>query len=184
MNHSEFNKKRNQFLAEIIPYVQIEKDDFLQRVANEECYEKTVYNWAIRLFDKGTSIENAITIVHRTRRIMLIHRTHNPFDYELDLTIENIHTMLSEYHTYNQLPPEKQQIVQEKIAKQFDHKARLEAIEEVLEDMNPEIKLEKESEKIKILQVTLQRIMDNIRKWNLTAYWQNKQKKAPKENDN
>lgn len=174
MESHEHYKRRNQFLTEIIPYVQVEKGDFLQRVANQECYETTIYDWIMRLFDKDTSLDDAISIIHRARRFVLIYKTHHPFDYHLDITLENIHAMLSEYPKYNQLPLDKKKIVQHKIAEKFDHKARMEAIEQVLEDMNPEVKLELENNQISILQITLLRILDGIRKWNLTEYWQKK----------
>jgi hypothetical protein len=157
----------------------VEKDEFLQRVANQECYETTIYEWAMRLFDKGTSLDDAITIIHRARRFILIYKTRHPFDYHIDITIENIHAMLSEYPKYNQLPPDRKKIVQQKIAKKFDHKARIEVIEQILEDMHLKVKWEKENNHISLLKITVQHIMDSIRKWNMTDYWQNKRKNHP-----
>ncbi|WP_143273637.1 hypothetical protein [Aquimarina sp. MAR_2010_214] len=155
-------------------YVEVEKDEFLQRVANKECYELTIYNWTMRLFDKGTSIEDAIHLIHRARRFVLINRTYRSFSYPVDISIENIHTMLNEYPKYNQLSSNKKQIVQQKIAEKFDQKARLEAIEQVLKKMHLEGRLEPDNNKRGIFTATLLRFKDSIMKWKCIEYWQKK----------
>ncbi len=180
MESHEHIKQRNLFLAEIVPYVQIEKNDFIERVAKRECYEWTIYRWIMRLFDKGTPIDEAITIIHRTRRMVLIHRTRNAYEAHSDISNENLHKMLSQYPKYNQLSPNQKKQVQEKIAARFNHMARFEAIEQVLEEMNPEVKREKETEDLSILKVTANRIMDMVRQWNLTEYWEKKKRNRPK----
>ncbi|WP_024773082.1 hypothetical protein [Aquimarina macrocephali] len=176
----ELNKRKSQFLFEIIQYVQVEKDEFLQRVANQECYETIIYNWAIRLFEKGTSLDDAITIIHRARRFILMYSTRHTFDYHMDMTIENIHSMLSEYPEYNALPSDKKQIVQQNIVEKFDQKARLEAIEQVLKKMHLEGRLEPDDNEKSTFKAVLLRIITSIRKWKRIGYWQHKKKNRPK----
>jgi hypothetical protein len=94
----------------------------------------------------------------------------------MDMTIENIHSMLSEYPEYNELLPDKKQIVQQNIVEKFDQKARLEAIEQVLKKMHLEGRLEPDDNPMSIFRATLLRFKDSIRKWNLTKYWQNQKK--------
>lgn len=164
MESHEHIKQRNHFLAEIIQYIQVEKGEFMQRVANQECYETTIHNWAIRLFEKGTSLDDAITIIHRARRFILIYSTRHTFDYHMDMTIENIHTMLSEYPDYNKLPPDKKQTAQQSIAEKFDQKARHKAIEQVLRKMHNEGRLEPENSEKNTFKAKLLDIIARIKR--------------------
>ena len=73
---------QNQFILSIIQSIQIEVDDFTQRVANKECYELMIYRWSMRLFLKGLSSKQAIKIIHRARNFILLHRVKNSSIYK------------------------------------------------------------------------------------------------------
>ncbi len=174
MESHEYIKRRNHFLEEIVPYVQIEKDDFIERVAKRECYEWTIYKWIMRLFDKGISADEAITIIHRTRRIVLIHRTRSAFEVYHDITNQNSHNMLSEYPIYKQLTSYQQKQVRNKISAKFNYVAPFESIEQVLQEVKPEIKKKKEAENFGKQKGNTNWIIDRFRQWNLTVFWQKK----------
>ncbi len=172
------NKNRNQFLTTIIKSIQIEMDDFMTRVANKDCYESLIYKWAIRLFDKGTTTDYAISVIHRARRFVLINKTYNNFlKPTTNVALDKILTMLKEHPNYNRLDAERKRIVQKKIMEMFNHNARIEAIEQVLKKMNPKVSVDREKNQVLFIKVTANRIMNAIRKWNLTEYWQNRSKR-------
>lgn len=170
MSHSELDNRRNQFLSEIIQHVQVEKGEFFQRIANQECYETTIYNWAIRLYEKGTSLDDTIAIIHRARRFILMYSTRHTFDYQMDMTIENIHSMLSEYPEYNELSPDKKKIAQQNIVDKFNYKARLEAIEQVLKKIHNEERLGLDDNQMNTFKATLLSVIASIRKWKCNGY--------------
>lgn len=175
----ELTNNRNKFILAIITSLQIEMDDFMERVANEECYESLIYNWGIRLFEKGTTTIYAIKVIHRARRFVLITKSSNNYVKTLDLTLEKTLIMLKEHPKYQKLDTESKLIVQKKVAELFNNNARMEAIEEVLEQMNPNVFVDKQKNQVAFIKVTANRIMNAIRKWNLNDYWRNKRKKKP-----
>ncbi len=173
----EFNNDRNRFLTAIIKSIQLEMDDFMTRVANKDCYESLIYKWAIRLFEKGTTTDYAISVIHRARRFVLINKTDNSYKLAPNLTLEKILIMLKEHPKYNKLDTDAKIIVQKKVAEMFNNNARIEAIEEVLEKINPNVSVNKQKNQVAFIKITANRIMNAIRKWNLTEYWQNRSKK-------
>ncbi len=175
----ELSKNRNRYLLAIIQSIQIEMDDFMRRVANKECYEMMIHEWAIRLFERGVSTDRAIHIIHRARRFVLIYKTKNHYPPTPPVTLEKILTMLNEHPKYNQLNDQAKLTVQKKIAEMFNNNARIEAIEEVLEDINPHIRVNSEQNEVTFVKITIQKILNAIRKWNLTEYWRNRRKEQP-----
>lgn len=173
----EYNNDRNRFLTTIIKSIQIEMDDFMARVTNKDCYESLIYKWAIRLFEKGTTTDYAISVIHRARRFVLINKTYNHYEATTDVALDKILAMLNEHPNYNKLDSETKHIVQKKIMEMFNHNARIEAIEQVLEKINPNVSIDKEKNQVLFIKVTANRIMNAVRKWNLTEYWQNRSKK-------
>ncbi len=172
----KLNNSRNRFILAIIRSIQLEMDDFMRRVANKECYEMMIHEWAIRLFERGVSTDHAINIIHRARRFVLIYKTKNNYPPTPPVTLERILTMLNEHPKYNELNDQAKLIVQKKIAEMFNNNARIEAIEEVLENINPHIQVDSEQNEVTFVRMTIQKILNAIRKWNLTEYWQSKKR--------
>lgn len=170
----KLSNSRNRFLIAIIESVQIEMDEFTRRVANKECYEMMIHEWAIRLFEKGVPINYAVNVIHRARRSVLLYKTKTVYLSATPVTLEKILTMLNDYPKYNELNDQAKLIVQKKIAALFNNNARMEAIEEVLEQINPHMDVNAEQNRVTFVRMTINRIMSAIRKWNLTAYWQNR----------
>lgn len=177
MNNLELDNRRNKFLLAIIKSIQIEMDDFMTHVANKDCYESLIYKWAISLFEKGTTTDYAINVIHRARRFVLINKTYNHYEPTTDVALDKILTMLNEHPNYNKLDSDTKCIVQKKIMEMFNHNARIEAIEQVLEKINPNVSVDREKNQVLFIKVTANRIMNAVRKWNLTEYWQNRSKK-------
>ncbi|WP_027392958.1 hypothetical protein [Aquimarina latercula] len=173
----ELDNEQNKFILAIIKSMQIEMDDFMWRVANEECYESQIYKWAIQLYEKGTSTDYAIRVIHKARRLVLITKTYHQNRYTTSLTLEKLFTTMNEHSNYNKLDSETKRIVQNKIMEMFNHNARIEAIEQVLEKINPNVSVNKQKNQVLFIKVTVNRIMNAIRKWNLTEYWQNRSNK-------
>ncbi|WP_281989336.1 hypothetical protein [Aquimarina aggregata] len=79
---------------------------------------------------------------------------------------------MNERTKYNELDYDTKRMVQEKMNKLFNHTARHEAIKQVLETINPIVNVTK----LTFTQMTIEHMMSEIRKWNLTEYWMNKAK--------
>lgn len=172
----KLDRKRNLFLLPIINSVQIEMDEFLERVSNRECYETMIYRWSLKLFEKDVSADYAINVIHRARRYVLIYKSKNVYPPSSPVTLEKILTMLNEYPQYNELNDQAKLIVQKKIAEMFNNNTRIEAIEEVLEKINPHIEVNTEQNRVTFVRMTIDRIMNAIRNRNLTEYWKNRRK--------
>ncbi|PKV50239.1 hypothetical protein ATE84_2294 [Aquimarina sp. MAR_2010_214] len=69
MNHSELDKRRNEYLVFIIQSLNMKVDEFMESIVKKEtCYEKIIYQWVIRLFKKGLSKDKALQIIYWIRR--------------------------------------------------------------------------------------------------------------------
>ncbi|WP_298546096.1 hypothetical protein [uncultured Aquimarina sp.] len=182
-NSIELNNKRNKFLLVIITSMQIEMDDFIRRVASEECYEVLIYKWSNQLYEKGTTTDYAIRVIHKARRLVLMTKTYHQNRYTTNLTLEKLLTMMNEHPKYNKLDPEAKLIVQKKVAEMFNNNARIEAIEEVLEKINPNVSVDKQMNQVAFIRITVNKIMSAVRKWNLNEYWENRRKRNLKNNN-
>lgn len=160
----ELNIRRNQFLAPIIQSIQLEMDEFMIRVANQECHEVMMYRWAIRLFEKGVSSDYAISVIHRARRFVLINKTNKYPPKQPMQTLQKILVLLKQHPKYIALDDHAKTIVQNDVIEAVlnsDH--RIEAIEEALE----------EREERNIINVLGNRVMNLARKWGLTRNGKN-----------
>ncbi|TSE04377.1 hypothetical protein [Aquimarina algiphila] len=159
----ELNNRRNRFIATIIQSIQIEMDEFMMRVANKECYESMIHRWTVRLFEKGFSSDQAIEVIHRARRFVLMNKDTYSTGFQPDLTFETILAMLNEHPKYNELDKAAKLIVQKKVSEMFNNNARIEAIEEVLEAINVDINI--------TIHVIGDKVMKLVRKWNPINFW-------------
>ncbi len=64
--------KRKKFISCIVKYLHMDLTDFKKCVDNDMCYEKTIYDWAIKLYKKGIHCEQAIQIIFRARIFLMI----------------------------------------------------------------------------------------------------------------
>ncbi len=69
MNQSELDNRYNEYLIYIIQSLHMKVDEFMESIVRQEtCYEKIIYQWAIKLFKKGMSEDKALQIIYRVRR--------------------------------------------------------------------------------------------------------------------
>ncbi|WP_438710330.1 hypothetical protein ACSTS3_15045 [Aquimarina muelleri] len=168
IENSDLDKQRNVFLLAIVESVQMEIDEFLNRVAHHECYESMIYRWAIRLFYKGISVADAIHIIHRTRLFVLVNRNYL-YNQKPIIPFEKILDTLENHKIYKQLSEDEKMVQQRKIEALFNKNAPSEMIEQMLENMSPKLS-KKKTDKTCIKQM--------ISQWDLSQYI--KKQKYPK----
>lgn len=164
------NQHHNQFLNAIVQSIQIDIDEFTNRVENNECYETMIYRWSIKLFEKGISINLAIRIIHRARRYVLLYQTKNDESSTFGLTPERILALLIENQKYNGLNNKKKQLVQKRTMELFHKNEQTNIIEEILATINTDIALEPKRNKESFIPNSQNRIMEFIRNNLLLIY--------------
>ncbi|WP_281989335.1 hypothetical protein [Aquimarina aggregata] len=165
---------RNQFLTPIIQSVQLEMDEFMMRVANQECHEVMMYRWAIRLFERGTSSDYAINVIHRARRFVLINKTDKyPPKQPIEL-LQKISEILNQHPKYIALDDHAKTIVQNDIIEAvLSDDPRIEEIEEALEANNFNLYIEEEYKALTTIRMLASKVMNLVRKCRLLRYWKN-----------
>ncbi|WP_159090889.1 hypothetical protein [Aquimarina aquimarini] len=64
-------KEQKKFITKIVKYLHMDITDFLNSVTSGRCYEKTIYDWVVKLYHKGVNHESAIQIICRARVFLL-----------------------------------------------------------------------------------------------------------------
>ncbi len=164
----ELNKKRNEFLAPIIESIQLEIDEFMIRIANKECHEMMIYRWAIRLFERGTSSDYAIGVIHRARRFVLINKTDKYPPKQPLRTLQKISEILNHHPKYIALDDYAKTIVQNDIIEAvLNDNPRIKAVEEALQTKNFNLDIEVEHKPLTIIHVLATKVMNFARKCRL-----------------
>ncbi|WP_271729892.1 hypothetical protein [Aquimarina algiphila] len=164
--NKELNKGRNEFLAPIIQSIQLEMGEFMMRVANKECHEIMIYRWAIRLFERGTSSDYAISVIHRARRFVLINKTDKHSPKQPLRTLQKISEILNRHPKYIKLDDHAKTNVQNDIIEAvLSNDPRIKAVEEAL---NLNLDIEAEDKALSIIYTITNKMMNILRKCKLT----------------
>ncbi|WP_271784936.1 hypothetical protein [Aquimarina algiphila] len=170
----ELNKRRNEFLAPIIQFIQLEMDEFMMCVANKECHEMMIYRWAIRLFERGASSDYAIGVIHRARRFVLINKADKYTPKRPIRTLQKISEILNQHPKYIKLDDHAKTIVQNDIIEAvLSNDPRIKPVEEALQTTNFKLDTEAEDNTLTIIHVLASKVMNIVRKIELTRYWKN-----------
>lgn len=178
----ETNSKRNEFLSYIVISLQMRTDEFMNAVlsqdAPEKCYEKLIYKWILKLFNKGKTKEEALRIIHKARIFIMIRKSQYKYTSpEYFKNLQDLLVMLNSNSEYKKLNPEEKLIVQKKIEELTNTNSAKEIITQALESIDPIVKVEKDNNKIFINRGTLDRIKHTIKKINLKNYWKQRKSK-------
>lgn len=147
MENLELKDDWHRFLNTILNSIQTEKEDFMIRVANRNCYESLIYRWAIRLFEKGVTSKYAINVIHRARKFVLLNKKDSTIKQIPRATLNKILITLHEHPNYCKLDSKKKFMVHERIIQMFCYNFNIEAIEEMLLQLNHDALVDKKTNK-------------------------------------
>lgn len=134
MESIEHNQHRNEYLLFIITALNMQMQHFMVALTHHDnCYERLVYRWTIRLYEKGSAKEEALKIITKGRNILMIQR--DRLQNELvssDLLIELL-KLLNFRINYNLLTSDERENVFDKIKQLSGAKQAEKVIQEAME---------------------------------------------------
>ncbi len=175
---SEYNLNYKDYLKYIVQSLHMEVGSFMDALVSTEhgCYERIIYKWVLKLFQKDKTMDHTLDIIFRARSLFLLRTAHiTPAPSEPTENLQNLLTfMLESTLKYKKLSIKDQHIVQEKIARLTKMNNAKEIVKQVLESIDPVLEIEKINKTLIMNKMTLDRIKEDIRKVNLENYRNNK----------
>ncbi|GAA4106219.1 hypothetical protein GCM10022393_00550 [Aquimarina addita] len=176
-NTLKTNLKQNEFMGYIVKSLGMQMEDFMTVVftnnTHTRCYEKIIFRWMIKLFDKGKSKNQALKIIYKARIFVILRKSSQAnFTPEPVYNLQDLLPMLSMNTTYQKLTDEEKLLVQKKIEAWTDTNSPQDIIAQALSSVNPPIEVEKETNKIKVNRTTMASIKKVIRSINPKNYWE------------
>ncbi len=174
----KLNVNHNEYLRYIVESLHMEIGNFMEALVSIDhgCYERIIYKWVLKLFQKGKTLEQTLEIIFRARGLFLLRTAYiTPAPSEPTDNLQNLLTFMLESNSkYKALSLNDQHTVQEKIIRLTKMENSKEVVIRVLESMNPMLEIEKINNTIIMNKGTLVRIKENIRKVNVENYKNNK----------
>lgn len=66
------NTRHYQFTLDLLKALHLNEDSFFDDLANGAPYEVQIYKWINKLFKQRKSVEEAIALIHRVRRLFIL----------------------------------------------------------------------------------------------------------------